>query len=151
MDSAKLIAEIEALLKDMNNVIDAHVHSEIIKSGLKSAISNINIRLGALKGLPMPTESHGSRPVIELDFMTLTPLTKEVTCDGLTVKLPRAEFTILYQLACSPGVEVDLGTNQTVLTRLSHIRRALPVTKYRIESLGKGKYMLNGQLKSQVV
>lgn len=150
--------EIKELIRDVDNTLSSIPSLSVtLRTGLKMTLQQAIDRLEALKLTDTPSISPnkkqieisgvGSKPVIELDFMTLRPATKEVVYEGRVIRLPRAEFLILYTLAASAGKEVNLGTGHSLLTRLSAIRRSIPATKQRIESLGKGKYVLNATKK----
>ena len=92
-----------------------------------------------------PTPMLGHLPPLKLKMMTLYPRIREVLPTGSkeTVRLPRADFTVLYRLASNAGKEVNLGTDRGILTKVSKIRRALPFLKMRIESMGFGVYCLH--------
>jgi hypothetical protein len=154
----KLIQKIDTLLQDLTvTVADSRSIPTTLKIGIEATLKEIDASIKTAKdlvSLPIDEDTGkidpsgvGSRPVIELEDMTLLPASKEVVIDGHHIRLPRAEFIVLYSLASRAGQEVLLGKHHSLLTRLSAIRRTIPSIKPKIESLGRGKYILNCKFK----
>jgi hypothetical protein len=148
------IEKVESLVKHVDSAIgETSSISPVIKSGLTVTLQQIKEALAMIKDItssPVDSDTgkivgHGvaGRPEIELDGMTLRPAKKEVDVAGRTVRLPRAEFVVLYELALRAGQEVLLGPGHSILTRMSNIRRAIPEIKPKIEALGRGRYVLH--------
>jgi hypothetical protein len=87
------------------------------------------------------------RSVLKFKDMVINPLTKEMTMDGKTVKLPPREMDIIVKLARNRGKPVQFKIDSSHLTRISTLRRHFPKLKILIESLGKGEYILHPALK----
>jgi hypothetical protein len=127
-----------------------------LKVGIKITLSEVFSTIDVIRDLvtspineegAIDTSGIGKLPLIELEEMILNPVTREVAINGLKTKLPKSEFAVLYSLAARSGQEVFLGTEHSLLTRLSNIRRLLPTLKPLIESVGKGRYILHCKYK----
>lgn len=140
------LLQVELTIKDINSIPGP------IKEGLNSTLKRVHDSLSIIRlqyTSPLDVDGSiersgiGALPILELEEFTLYPSSKEVVVNGEASKLPPAEFKVLYSLASRCGQVVNLGSSHSLLTRLSNLRRQIPVLKSRIESLGSGVYQLN--------
>jgi DNA-binding response OmpR family regulator len=141
------LTEILDHLKMLKDEVEFLSIPQGFKDGMLCKIESIEKMLatGDIPDSPNRPSGISALPEIHLVEIALIPMDKAVNFNGKSLRLPPYEFNILYQLASNAGTPVQFEISHSFHSRMSKLRRDIPVLRKIIERVGGGYYVLNSR------
>jgi hypothetical protein len=94
---------------------------------------------------PAKVTGLGGLPDIHLHEFSLYPRTRELVVDRVRHRLPPFAFRVIYELASNANNPVSFNITHSFHSRLSNVRRDIPILRTMIENVSPGYYQLNSK------